>query len=1037
QPFQVWRRLRRKTPKTQLVNQVQVNNTSLVQWFHIVLEPMYEVVFNVATNTSLTLEAMDSTHRPIPGQRITFTQGGTGRFRAPGIRYLRATGLGSVSNVRGTDQVTYANLDDWQRHERVGFPFQKNEIDPPHYFYSEQGFEAPSLSGVDAAMVRLDIAQMLHLPPPPSGIPDFPVPTWNAPDITKYLDAIRGPFPGQLALIQRCLEKSKDNDLNSLQSQYLEKIETDGITQGNIPNAQPDPSRPSTAMIPVLHTTLLGVSGDNWISTALGFGTVDIPPLAEAAQTLANEDNPDKAASEPGNPQAFYDYMVTNRWELAWSVKVDLAALMQHRPDTVAPVQLTSKQKQTHRPAKRNLRGNAAIRLNWNSPGFAQGYAIAVSRNPNTSSYLNTPRVGNSGGFDAYVALTPNLLDPDTPPDLQRPSFTDLQATIPFSGSATSRYLVAAIDLFGVWSPWRSVNFTINPLPVNKPGILSAELVLNAAAAVGKKVPADLIIEFGWDWDDRTPRSILFDGAFFNIPVPVVNDPWPPAAAVNGLQLVPGGPPAAQVNITFSNVGIPQIASGHPGNVIRLNPGSESAIPSDNNDNTNKQRRYRLKLTGFTCDFAANTKNAYCVYARAIEDVAPARISEPSGPKVAMAFNPLPPPTAPLAVVNWTAMADSTGRARALLKWTSDPSAKGYVVYEASEGQLRTLLNLSPSEPPIGASWVTRATALQNAVAAQPTKSLSAFVRMNMKLIEGGQHEIDLPDSASNIFAYQIAAVSEANVEGQRSPVSFWAVPRRMQPGIPSLLLRKVNSDQVKVIALPGGGVTPAGYRVFRVRKPNLASDLGLMGPAKILENAAGWQAHQEPQLTGGPSIAGSSIIDPGAVPHWFPYSYRIVAIGPQNLSEGQHRGESAASSVQSILIPPDLALTLVTVLKGIQHFIFRFTSNIPLKKTPNGLAKIEIFNLDPDPPVDPTRVLRKSILAVDADQIQQGLPFQLFPPPNANVLATFPRINRQAPNPQGVTTFSVAVRRTGGQKVRIIRVTDPLSRSLEVEFEA
>lgn len=1050
-PFEVFRRVRRKVEKILLLDSFNVNVQGIVSWEAVSRELMYEVLFDVAPAGSLTVEPVDSMDRPILGQRLTFTKAGKGCFRAPGIWALRVQGSGILSDIKGTDQTTYANLPGWIPIERVGFPYEDGEIAPPHYTLIKQGFDAPSLSGVAAARIRLEILRMLHLQPPPSGIPNFPVPPWNAPDINKYLNTIRASLPGQLGLITKCLTSTNDLIFPSLQARYREIVETDGISQGNIPDAQPDPERPSQATIPVVHSTMLAVTGDSWVATALGYGTVDIPPLNDAMVNFNKDGDPDiKGAVEPGgNTMRFFDYMVTASYELfpgPFGTKVELAALAQVRPEAVSPAPLSTKLKQIHRPAFRDTKGSAAIRIGWEDPGFPQGYAIAVSRAPNTSSYLNSERVGNSGGFDAYVALTPARQDPDVAPELQSPSFTDLRAQVPFTGSSTSRYLVAGIDVFGQWSGWKPASFAVNPIPVCLPGLLSAEFSVNAAAAVGTNVPADLIIEFGWDWDDRSPKSILFNGAFFSIPTPVVNDPWPSADAVTGFQLTPGGPSTGTVVVGFTVTGAPTITSGHAGNVTRLTSTEnipEPAIPNDLDSDSNQQRRYRLRLSGFTCKFNASSRNAYCVYVRATETVAPARISDPVGPKVAIAFNPLRPPITPLAVVNWTAMADSTGRARALLTWTKDPSAKGYVIYEASEAQLRTLLNMSPPEAPPGTSWVARATALQNQIAAEPVKSLSAFVRLNMKLIDEGKYEIDLPGSATNIFAYQVAAVSDTNVESARSNASFWAVPRRMEPGIPAMLLRKEN-NQLKVIALPGGGVIPAGYRVFRVHKPHLASDLGLMGPPQTLENATGWRDHQEPQLHGGSPIDGKSLIDTTATPSWFPYYYRIVAVGPQNLTEGQHRGESQPSGVQSILLPPELSVSFVSGQSGSQYLVFRFSSNVPIKKTRTGAAKIEIFEIidvpptfipGPPKPLKPAKLKRNQIFFATTDMVPVGAPFQILANPQPAFLASLPQLNRQAPNAQGVSMFSMAIK-SAVKKVRIIRITDPLSRSIEVEFE-
>src|SRR5205085_2126009 len=95
-------------------------------------------------------------------------------------------------------------------------------------------------------------------------------------------------------------------------------------------------------------------------------------------------------------------------------------------------------------------------------------------------------------------------------------------------------------------------------------------------------------------------------------------------------------------------------------------------------------------------------------------------------------------------------------------------------------------------------------------------------------------------------------------------------------------------------------GDTAAGYRVHRIRNSALATDAGLMGPPKITETDPGWRPYTDQPLRGGTPASGQSIVDTAATPSWYPYYYRVTAIGADDPANGRHRGESLPSAVQS-----------------------------------------------------------------------------------------------------------------------------------------
>ena len=114
--------------------------------------------------------------RPVPGRRHQRTQ-------AVRRRPDRPTSV-------GLPQTDYANLPDWTLVEVVGFPFAKSEIAPPDYDPVPQGRAAPSLDGVDAALLRLTAGQLIQLDPPAPG-GGLAAPAWPFPDPATFLDVLR------------------------------------------------------------------------------------------------------------------------------------------------------------------------------------------------------------------------------------------------------------------------------------------------------------------------------------------------------------------------------------------------------------------------------------------------------------------------------------------------------------------------------------------------------------------------------------------------------------------------------------------------------------------------------------------------------------------------------------------------------------------------------------------------------------------------------------------------------------------------------
>jgi hypothetical protein len=355
------------------------------------------------------------------------------------------------------------------------------------------------------------------------------------------------------------------------------------------------------------------------------------------------------------------------------------------------------------------------------------------------------------------------------------------------------------------------------------------------------------------------------------------------------------------------------------------------------------------------------------------------------------------------------------------------------------------------ADPAPDTPLVTRGGHLQALIAANQDKSLQAFARLNKDPIPGSRTEVRVPASASTLYVYRLSAISATNVEAPRSAqVALFGVPRRNVPGTPRLLLRPSAAPPgMQLIALPvESGAVPAGYRVFRVRKATLSLDGSTMGPLKIGEADPGWQDYAGTSLAGNP-ISGKSIVDFAAVPSWYPYYYRLLAVGQEDLPNGEFAGESGFSAAQSALLPPagPPLQEVFTLATNVNAALVTLTTNLPAAaKSPVGPALVEVLEFVPDP-AKPGRLQAKTILSQAPDTIPVGtlklpvapkppihpLPFPSRPvPPSVPV----PSLRRSAPDAAGRWKLFVLLPYATTQKnTFLVRLTDPLARESNTSF--
>jgi hypothetical protein len=1001
---------------------------------------------NPAANASLTVDALDASQRPIPGQSITVTTNKRVTFRSPGIASLRVTGTGHLGPIHGIGETKYANLPDWQLIEVVGLPFQANEQGTA-YNTLPQGFVTPALDGVNAAIQRVTIATMLQADPPPSGIATFPVPPWPTPNPSAYVQALRSTTPNTAAMASmagRCMTWAVDSNPNRMQVQYNEALTMTGITQVGVPN--PTPSSPTTVQVPVVGAAMLGVATDSYAAVALGYGTVD---MADASPTPAR------------SATISYDYMVTApfRFPPPLNTTLTLAALSSLHPPVETPAGLAASVKLTTFPLARNKAAPASIKLSWQPAGEPQAYAVLASRTTGSTGVLNSPRASAIGGYTPYVATELVNPDPNVPPDQQLPSFIDTAAAPPLHPpAAVTNYLVAGLDVFGQWSSWKPASASLSPAPLVKPHIRNVAFIMDAAGAVGHVVPATLRIDFAWDWQDRAPSQIRLTGNFVSTHA-MLASPLPPGAPsgalatppfVTGFATAATGPAGPPIVLTFAyanqaaadnvahNAIVPVIDAAHAG-VATVSILSPPAQPVGGDGN---MTQYRLEIRSMSLDFAVVNEIAFAVYATGTEEIRPTEWSDANNAgtegtgRIARALDPTPPSVIfnPPAI-QWTALPDAAGVARGVLQWTADPKAVGYYVWEATESALWELLSPNTPPPPPPTPMVTRAANLRALIAANQDASLEAFARLNNEPIAGDRTEVELPTSASTLYVYRISAITATNVQATRSAqVAYFAVPQRNTPGAPRLMVRDATpaTPQIQVIVLPvESSAAPAGYRVFRVRNTALANDGHTMGPAKFGETASGWSTYvdtprnatSQRALSQG-STTGQTIVDATAAPSWYPYFYRATAIGASSAGTGdlRHSGESGFSQAQSAYALPPNAPQVV--LQASQNFPFgkqlTFAMDLPLTPSPVGPALVEVLCNGPDPN-NPNRTISNPVVSLAPLTITAGT-FGTAPP-----VLSDPLLLRTPAAGETWTLFARIPATPAGPYA--LRFTDPLGR--------
>lgn len=924
-PFKVWRRSRDASPPSQTLD---IPNTS-INGTHV-LDLGISTFFNVRLDTlpavgqNLTIQALDDQGKPIIGETLTVHTISSVRLRAANIGKLQISGNGTVLNFRGVTMQDMANDPNWEQIEIVGLPVKFDERSPDIYLSTEQGLPFKPVPGVEAAVNRLRIGELLYQPPSASGPGGEPTSDWPTPQPELLVfDELRGHSENPLPLVLEMLEKVDPIDFFTTQSAYERPLGVTGMRQPGGGTATDD----ATVDLPVAGLTLMTAASDMWGALGLGFGTTDFPPFQ-----FFQDDH-----IEPtGIRMAAFDYMVTFEVLLPFGLQLELAALAsvaRFRPQT--PAEFHTNTLVENRPFDRDTPNSHEVELRWRRlPRYIppQGYALAILEGGGLPLVLNDKRI--AGGFTAYVAAR----DPQGNLDHERfINYVDNLRIAPLIGNRVDTYLCAALDVFGRWSDWEAANYVIGPQTPAQPQVLDVQFNLNVPAASGRVVPAAVEIEIAWDWEDRSPHQIEIVGQFYagNIA---------PTTAPGGIQTEPGGVFALPVVLEFSGISLnqtPTIASGRA-TVTRL------PVQADDGD----ARRYKVIVPKvdpiladsdvIRADFSATTTLAYAVYARANEQVNPSAtaFSDFTNPTSATVKDPLPaaPPTLAGPPINWTALPDATGVARYRLSFSTVTHADGYIIYEATEAAIRRAAGLAPITDQ---DITTRATELFNNATRPVVRD--TYARLNPDLLEQPQLDVELPGAASGFYVYRVSSMTKERVESELSGALMVAVPRRITPGIPNLRVQP-NGSAVHIHVEDGIGEPADHIELFRTRSTMLMTDIDFMGPP-VADESSPWTVVTDPAN----GRTNFQLNDP-VPPSWLPYYYRAVALGAHDEPAGLFPGRSGASPTIEAFIPPagppDLTALSATLL-GASRALVQFRSAAELRPSPLGNHKVGVLTID------------------------------------------------------------------------------------------
>ena len=920
-PFKVWRRRRQEDPSTPVAGSVPRHGPTTVGLSAQALEVRFDA--QPDSGRTLVVEAVGFNGHVLPGQRLVFTSAGSGRFRAAGISALKLSAGGQVANILGLPQHDYVNLPGWTLVDVVGFPFAKNEIGPPDYDPVPQGRAAPSLDGVDAALVRLTAGQLIQRDPPAPG-GGLASPTWPFPDPSTFLDVLRR---GPLVTVADCLTTSRDDDPSRVQALHQPTHTLAGMHQPGIST----PS--STADMSLKTTHYIGLAvGDNPVALGLGFGTFDLAPVRAWGI---------KEQLPTGTFLANTDWMVTAEVTFWFGTTIDLAAVGFLQAPPTALTQLAATQTFANRPPTRDDVGSAAVLVSWAPTRDPIGAGIllaarrqrprrqcraarrrrrlpalphaAPDRTQRRTAARRAPRGDDAGGACPGLGQRPDdlrgraprrarTLGPvgaDHPRAGGRPgpeTRAERRTHRPARRAAARRSGRARRDpdrrgVVGLGGPVAGPDRDLRAL--RPPG---------SSAGVGQRVPDEL---------DRSGRVLRSDHRFRRCGRPIGAGAarrrppvrWPrlsrprcrrgrrppvrarqrPAARLRGQPgpALPADPAGVAVLREREQARLRRLGEGRRGRAVRRAERADRA-PGDHG---------RRPVPGARARSAARH--------RAVDRRSP---TPPVGRGPCCRGRRCPAPRA-----------TSCGRPRRPPSTTRSPASPHPSARRSGPGP-------ATSRP---GSWPTRPT------------SLSTFTRLNERPQTATSVELELPGSADTLYVYRLSSITPQNVESARSSdMVLVGVPRLEQPwDAPARgpfrrrrrarwSSRRPRGRGRRRIGWPSTGCGPRCW-------PRSSTPWDRPGPPRRSppwprSRSRRWVARQREPATG---------VTDGVTPDWRPYVYRVVALGRDLPDDGIRAGRSPASAAASVVVPPPLPPTVsaLTVTRNGSATLLSFTTDLPV----------------------------------------------------------------------------------------------------------
>ncbi|MBY8977177.1 hypothetical protein KHP62_15270 [Rhodobacteraceae bacterium NNCM2] len=946
--FKVWRRptlpfaAEELIPLEELEGGVAPNGTTTISWgrplaqvrFKITMPPSGGLIFGFSGAPSLNRW---SSYRALPGGTIFESLGG----RALTGMILPAGAV--IEGLTGVSEFDAANDDNWELVEIVGLPIDPAEWAGIGEHDQDQGMIADGLVPPrEAALQRYNRGRPI-VGWPFFLAPGILAPAYQLPDGAGLIDEMNDQI---LDMIRALMNFPPDQMAEQLLQVEMPPPEN---AAGETP-----PTEPSMAEFSPLVLLLTGATSDPNLSLTLGYGTA-IPQ--EDVPTVQVIDN---LSFFRGSDD--FHYMVTNDWDEGFDGEGEprtLAALALHPMPALAgaaPTGVEAAQSMPMAPLEPDGDWRRSVRFSWQrvpKTGFYRVASYAAARialTPGaTPELLNETR--ESGGIRP-IATTVAPHDGDT----LRLSAVDRVVSIPpptlptQNGSVIMGYAAVTQTIFGLWGNWAGTLADVREPSPNRVPILSASLTPQLVP-VGP-APAELVIEFGWDWSVRRPASILIGGRLY----PAAKRSDPPPTTLPTLQL-PRSLGAADPALEITFAGDTPSAPG--GVTIQgLTPDGD-AFAAFGPAQGDEVRRYRVTIPGFSLDFSGTPHIGLALFARAIERRAPGRIGPWAEQPFLTAASDPRPPEIELDYVDIASLPDARGECHARIEWPSVADAAGYWIYETAETTLREALGLSAAGQ--GETLTARLMEIRAAYGQNPIRT--PFTRKFSELVQGTSLDVTLPRGSRDIHFYIVLAQSRTTLDSpwpvgpdagdQLIPL---AAPTIAKPQPPVLEVRPITDDSVdppvhraQITVTPRIGHRARRVVLYRTRVADAAREVDTMGLpiADIAPGEAGWTVETDSdavatdfidRVTGTDTPEGS----------WRRIWYRAEVWSGDEEERAILRGRSDPSPPQHVVIPPagppDLS-SLSTEWPGGApgNVLIRWTSRAPVQPTPVGAHSLSV----------------------------------------------------------------------------------------------